>query len=84
MNKITIESIKKVICDMKQVARDEGLDYIEVTSKQVHDIVGGYSNGNTRYPSCCRAMYAVMIDGDEIIHTTKSELSSTIIIKYYL
>lgn len=84
MAKVTIESIKNVVINLKQDARDRGLEFVEITSRDVHDIVGGYENGNTRYPSCCKAMYAVMTDKDEVLYAPKSELSSTVKVRYYL
>jgi len=79
-----MESIKKVVVKLKQDAKDSGLEFVEITSREVHDIVGGYENGNTRFPSCCRAMYAAMADKDKVLYAPKSELSSTVKIRYYL
>lgn len=79
-----MDSIVKIIQEMKRKAKQDGKSFIEITAKDIHDIVGKYPNGNTRYPSCCRAMYKVMANDDIILNTTKSSFSSTIKIKYFL
>ncbi|KOS68382.1 hypothetical protein AEA09_07310 [Lysinibacillus contaminans] len=84
MEKVTIESIKKIVIKLKQDARGKGLEFVDITSRDVHDLIGGYPNGNSRFPSCCKAMYAVMTEDDKVLDAPKSLLSSTVKVRYYL
>lgn len=84
MDKVSTESIKKIINTIKQEARRRGQECIEITAKDVHDIVGGYANGNTRYPMCCSAMYSLMNFKDEIMYAPPKGKGSKLKIKYYL
>lgn len=84
MRNITADSIVDIVNGMKRNAKLKGLEYIEITSKEVHDIIGGYENGNSRYPMCCNAMYNVLNSKDEIIYAPPKGKGSRLKIKYYL
>ncbi len=84
MERVSTESIKKVVLSLKQQAKNNNLKYIVLTSKEVRDIVGGYVNGNTRYTMCCRAMYFLKGNADEIIYAPPKGNGSRLKIKYYL
>lgn len=84
MDRVSTKSIEKIVNTKKHDAKQSGQEYIEITAKDVHDIVGGYANGNTRYPMCCSAMYNLMDIKDEIIYAPPKGKGSRLKIKYYL
>ncbi|MER1999930.1 MAG: hypothetical protein ABS882_09145 [Lysinibacillus sp.] len=84
MEKITVHLVVKLIRKLKTEARNRGEKVLEITASDLHNIIGKYPNGNTRYPTCCNAMYKEMKANDEILHTTKSRYSLTIKVRYYL
>ena len=65
-------------------AREDGKEFIEVTSKQVHSNVGGYPSNNHRMPVCCDVMLAKMQSSDEIIEQPPKGKGATLKVKYYL
>lgn len=79
-NKIGIATIRKFIQDLFDQQRANGLNECILTSGEIHRDMGL----KNKMPSVCMAMYQLMGEKDEILHTTPSGKSSTIQIRYYL
>ncbi|MFJ8515316.1 hypothetical protein [Lysinibacillus xylanilyticus] len=84
MNNISTKSLIEIINDLKLKAKDNGNNFLVLTAQELHDIIGNYSNGNTRFPMCCSAMFKSMKEGDEVIYTSPSKQTNKTKIKYYL
>lgn len=65
-------------------ARQDGKEYVEVTSKEVHSNVGGYPSSNHRMATCCHVMTVMMKSLDEIIEQPPKGKGSTLKIRYFL
>ena len=61
----------------------EGLDYIEVTSKYLHNDM---SKESLTIPTCCQAMYQKLLKGDQILQLPKGRTGygSRLTVRYYL
>lgn len=75
------QEIKRLIDE----ARNEGAEYVDIVSGDVHRNVGGYPSPDNshRMPMCCEAMYDYKKGNDKILHTTPSGRSSTLKIRFY-
>ncbi len=78
--KIGTYDIKDYIQKIIEKSRNDGLDYIDIVSGQIHKQMGLKKS----MPLGCGAMYKLMNEDDIIIHTTPSGKSSTIKIRYFL
>lgn len=56
------------ICNLKEKAIKEGKTSLEVNSKEVHAIV---SPQHATMPTCCQAIYKLMLEGDDILQRPK-------------
>lgn len=63
-----IKDYLKVLEDKKQEALKQGLSTIEINSKELH---GEVSPKHATMPTCCQAMYKLLLEGDEIIQRPK-------------
>lgn len=74
-----IEAIKKC----KEQGRNEGKEYIEISSKELH---GELSKEFATMPTCCQALYKCMLQGDEILQSPKGKtgFGSHLRIRFYL
>lgn len=63
-----IKDYLEVIEKLKGEAHREGKQYIEVNSKELHAKV---SPQHATMPTCCQAIYKLLLDGDEIIRRPK-------------
>ena len=63
-----IKDYLEVIEFMKKEARIEGKAFVEVNSKELHASV---SPAHATMPTCCQAIYKLMLDGDEILRKPK-------------
>lgn len=52
----------------KQEAANQGLEFIELSSKEIHAEI---SPNHATMPTCCQAMYKLLLEGDEIIRKPK-------------
>lgn len=68
----------------REKARTLGCEYVDVLSKDVHSIVGGYPGPNHQMPSCCDAMRALMKPGDVVMESPKSGKGASLKIRYFL
>lgn len=55
-----------------------------ITSKELHQFVGGYPGPNHRMPACCAAMYQAMQDGDVVDSRPPSGKGASLKITYNL
>ncbi|MDG5789786.1 hypothetical protein QA612_20210 [Evansella sp. AB-P1] len=65
-------------------ALESGEDFIDITSKCVHEKVGGYPSRIHNMPGCCDAMYELKKEKDEILHAPNKGKGATLKIRYYL
>lgn len=68
---------------MKEEARQKDLEYIEITSKELHSIL---SPNHATMPTCCQAIYKSMKQGDEILKSPKGKtgFGSHLMVKLYV
>lgn len=84
MNKVSTKSLIELINDLKLSAKDNGKVYLIITAQELHDIIGSYPNGNTRFPMVCNAMFKSMKEGDKVLDTSPSKQTNKTKIKYFL
>lgn len=65
-----IKDYLQVIQTMKETAHKEGVKYIEISSKKLHEEV---SPEHATMPTCCQAIYKLMLEGDEILRRPKGQ-----------
>lgn len=65
-----IKDYLQVIQEMKMKAHEEGVKYIDVSSKKLHEQV---SPNHATMPTCCQAIYKLMLEGDEILRRPKGQ-----------
>jgi len=75
-----VKEVKRVMGE----ARNDGKDFIEIVSRDIHVSLGGYPSSNHRMPVCCEAMYELKKDTDEIVYAPKKGIGTTLKIRYYL
>ena len=78
----TKKDFMKKLEELKADAKENGLLHLIVTSKDLHNMVGGNDPGNHRMPSCCAAMYDSMNTGDDVLQAPPKGKGSTLKIKY--
>lgn len=74
------ERIRQHIQSEINEVRNNGESYIDLISGDIHKALGLSNN----MPNVCRVMYKMNEDSQEILHTTQSEMSSTIKIRYFI
>jgi hypothetical protein len=81
----SIEDFKNEIDEMKNEARINGEEYIDIIALEIHKRLAIVSR-NHRMASCCKAMYDMMLteNGDQIISAPPKGKGSTLKIRYYL
>lgn len=75
-----MEEIKR----QQDIAKKAGKKFVNLTSRDIHQEVGGYPARNHKMPSCCEAMYALMKTGDEVVAAPPSGKGAYLTIKYNL
>lgn len=63
-----IKCYLEVIEQMKQGAIEQNQRYLEVNSKELHQMVSPY---HATMPTCCQAIYKMLLEGDEILRTPR-------------
>ena len=71
-----IKDYLKVIEDKKADALKQGQSEIEINSKELHAEV---SPNHATMPTCCQAIYKLMLEGDEILQRPKGSTGSAVI-----
>ena len=77
---VTAAELRRFLGEKLRSARARGEESCVLVSGQLHKELGL----KNRMPQVCDAMYAIMREGDEILHATPSGKSSTIEIRYTL
>ena len=78
--KISTDDIRRYIHDLKAESKSNGKEFIILISGDIHKKL----NLKSAMPQVCNAMMQSMNEGDTVLHTTPSGMSSTIEIKYYV
>lgn len=78
-----IKDYLKIIEEMKKNAMNEGNLYIDISSKKLHEEVSPH---HATMPTCCQAIYKLMLEGDEILRKPKGQtgFGSHLDVRYYL
>lgn len=78
-----IKDYLKVIEEKKQLIKKNGGTYLDIQSKVLHEEV---SNDFATMPTCCQAMYKLLLEGDEIRRLPKGNtgFGSYLCVRYYL
>ena len=81
----SMEFTREILARWRE-ARAQGLPHVDIRSKDVHLALGGYPGRDHRMPICCRVMVKMMdtFRGDTILHSPKSGLGSSLVIRYVL
>lgn len=59
-------------------------DFIDISSGELHLLVGGYPGPNHSMPTCCSVMRSVMTERDEILAQPPKGNGASLLIRYYL
>lgn len=65
-------------------AERQGLPFLDVSSRQLHQAVGGYPSEDNRMPACCKVMHTEMKAGDQVLASPPSGLGATLVVRYRL
>ena len=78
-----IKEYLQIIEDMKKKASCEGKAYIDVSSKKLHEAVSPH---HATMPTCCQAIYKLLLEGDEILRCPKGQtgFGSHLDVRYYV
>lgn len=83
----TIATKKLFIAALEQQmkkARNNGASSLTITSKELHQLVGGYPGPNHKMPTCCTVMYDAMGESDVIVAKPPSGKGASLKITYNL
>jgi len=69
--------------NLKQTAHNEGKKYIDVSSRDIHSVI---SKETSTMPTCCQAIYKLMLTGDEILESPRGHtgFGSRLLVRYYV
>ncbi|MBQ7890060.1 MAG: AT hook domain-containing protein [Erysipelotrichaceae bacterium] len=69
--------------NLKQSSHNEGLKYIDISSRDLHSII---SPNHATMPTCCQAIYKLMLEGDEILDSPRGQtgFGSRLLVRYYV
>lgn len=78
-----IKEYIEFITNLKQSAHEEGKKYIDVSSRDIHLRI---SPNHATMPTCCQAIYKLMLEGDELIEVPKGQtgFGSRLLVRYYV
>lgn len=78
-----IQEYLQAIRELKDEARKNEQEYIEITSKELHEKLSPY---HATMPTCCQAIYKSMYQGDEILKSPKGKtgFGSHLMVRMYL
>ncbi|MEG0528522.1 MAG: AT hook domain-containing protein [Longicatena sp.] len=78
-----IKDYLQVIETLKKDAKKDGKAFVEVNSKELHASV---SPNHATMPTCCQAIYKLMLDGDEILRKPKGNtgFGSHLTVRFYI
>jgi 5-methylcytosine-specific restriction protein A len=69
---------------LMQAARQGGETFVEVSSGDLHRLVGGYPGPNHRMPTCCTVMRGRLNKGDIVLREPKRSAGANLALKYFL
>ena len=78
-----IKDYLQILQTKKQEAHDKGLKFIEINSKELH---GEVSPNHATMPTCCQAIYKLLLNGDVILQRPKGTtgFGSHLTVRYYV
>jgi hypothetical protein len=80
----TIEDFRSKLQTLLAQAEASGASHLEISSRELHIEVGGYSGPPHRMPTCCDAMYGEMKLGDRIVSAPPKGKGATVVIRFAL
>jgi hypothetical protein len=78
------EKFKQSLESIFAIARENGQEYIDVISGELHSQVGGYPSSNHRMPTCCSVMRQKMKPNDQELSAPPKGKGAELRIRYYL
>ena len=81
------QDFESKLSDLLRDAESRGWKFVDVSSGNLHQAVGGYppaKGENHAMRACCDAMRNVKKTEDEVLHTPPSGTSTKLIIRYRL
>lgn len=78
------KDFRKRIEEIKEEARREGRESVEICSGDLHRDVGGYPSRNHRMASCCQVMYSMKKPADLVLEAPPKGKGASLRIKYFL
>lgn len=81
---INTEVFEKELTKILNNAKETGKEYIDITSKELHTIVGGYPGKKHAMPSCCNVMRKMMKNKDFIKNQPPKGNGASLEIRYYM
>lgn len=78
------EDFQKRLEGILRDAQQQGENFVDIKSGDLHRKVGGYPGSNHRMPICCRVMRKEMKSADKILEAPPKGDGATLIIRYYL
>lgn len=68
---------------LKTTAHHEGKTYIDISSRELHHLI---SPNHATMPTCCQAIYKLMLEGDEILDQPRGQtgFGSRLMVRYYV
>lgn len=78
-----IKDYLNVITELKEKGCKEKKQFIEINSKELHALV---SPNHATMPTCCQAIYKLMLTGDEVLQRPKGNtgFGSHLTVRFYL
>ncbi|MBE0448571.1 MAG: HNH endonuclease [Actinobacteria bacterium] len=80
----TADDFKEALNKLFNAARQQGKEYVDVLSGDLHRQVGSYPGRNHRMPICCSVMKHHMKDRDVVLDGPCSGQGASLKIRYYL
>lgn len=81
---VNAEVFRKELTKIFVNAKEQGKEFVDVKSGDLHSQVGGYPGSNHRMPTCCSVMKSMMKAKDEILEKPPLEKGASLVIRYFL
>jgi 5-methylcytosine-specific restriction protein A len=81
---VNAEAFKKELTKIFKDAKEQGKEYVDVNSGDLHRRVGGYPGSNHRMPTCCGVMKSMMKSKDKILEKPPLGKGASLVIRYFL
>lgn len=78
------EDFQKVLDSLLSLAQQRGEGFVDVRSRDLHRMVGGYPGTNHRMPVCCSVMRKALRPGDEVLEEPRSGSGAALLFRYRL